>query len=524
MLPVLTAAEMRAADRRTIEEVGLPGPVLMENAGAAVAAAIVRRFPSARRLLILCGRGNNGGDGFVVARRLLTRRPEVFLFGRRGDVKGDARLHLGAYERSGGTLTEIPDVQAWQGVRERLSQVDLVVDALLGTGLESEPAGAIGAAVADLAKRGTPPQPPVVAVDMPSGLPSDTGDVAWPTVRATCTVTFAAPKRGHVLPPACDLVGDLEVVDIGIPPSALASAAPLFLIEAADVLDVLPPRARGSHKGDYGHVLVIGGSVGKTGAAALCAAGALRAGAGLVTIATPAPALGLLVAAARAEAMTEALPLTEGGALGKEAVDRALALAETRDAVVLGPGLGQGSDVRAFVREILARCPRAIVVDADGLNAAARGRGDAGAPSPLRREAPTVVTPHPGEMGRLVGSNAAEVQRRRLETARAFAVEAGAVTVLKGQRTVVADGEGRMAVNPTGNPGMATGGTGDVLAGIVAAFLARGTPAWKAAVAAVFLHGRAGDVAAARHGEESMLAGDLAEAVPDAIRGLAGNA
>jgi len=227
--------------------------------------------------------------------------------------------------------------------------------------------------------------------------------------------------------------------------------------------------------------------------------------------------LGLLVAAVRPEAMAEGLPLTEGGALGKDAIDRALALAESRDAVVIGPGLGQGAEVRAFVRELLSRCERPMIVDADGLNAASSAKGGS---SPLRRRASTLVTPHPGEMARLIGSTTAEVQRRRVETARAFAVETGAVTVLKGQRTIVTDADGRAAVNATGNPGMATGGTGDVLAGILGALIARGVPAWDTAVAGVFLHGRAGDLAAARLGQEAMLAGDLIDAIPDAIRSV----
>jgi NAD(P)H-hydrate epimerase len=264
-------------------------------------------------------------------------------------------------------------------------------------------------------------------------------------------------------------------------------------------------------------VLVVAGSVGKTGAAALCAAAALRMGAGLVTVATPASALPLLAAGLRAEAMTEPLPLTDSQTLGKEAVDRAVALAEARDALVLGPGLGSGADVRAFVRELLAQCPRPAILDADGLNAIAPGPRTAGALGLLRRAAPTLVTPHPGEMARLGGASAAEVQRRRLETARGFAMETGATVVLKGQRTLLADSAGRAAVNPTGNPGMATGGTGDVLAGMIGALLARGLGGWSAAAAGVYLHGRAGDLAAARVGQESLVAGDLVDALPASI-------
>jgi NAD(P)H-hydrate epimerase len=298
------------------------------------------------------------------------------------------------------------------------------------------------------------------------------------------------------------------------------AAARLFLIERRDATEAIPPRARTAHKGDFGHVLVLAGSVGKTGAAALCAAGALRMGAGLVTVATPDAALPLLAAGLRSEAMTEPLPLTEGGSLGKEAIDRAVALAESRDAVVLGPGLGQGSEVRAFVREVVAQCTRPLVIDADGLNAIAPGPKNPGAVALLRRSAATIVTPHPGEMARLCRSSTAEVQRRRLETARGFAMESGATVVLKGQRTLVADSDGRTAVNPTGNPGLATGGTGDVLAGIIGALVARGLPAWTAATVGVYLHGHAGDLAAARFGQEAMVAGDLLELLPQAIQGV----
>ncbi|PYQ13951.1 MAG: bifunctional ADP-dependent NAD(P)H-hydrate dehydratase/NAD(P)H-hydrate epimerase [Acidobacteria bacterium] len=516
MVPVLTAAEMRDADRRTIEELGLPGAVLMENAGAAVARAIRDRFPDAKRPAVLCGKGNNGGDGFVAARHLLDLRPTVFLLGSRAEARGDARLHLGVYERSGGTVREVPDDGAWATAWPSVREADLVVDALLGTGLNQEPSGLIGRAIRDLAGRAGPGRAPLVAVDIPSGLSSDNGETSWPTLTAQLTVTFAAPKYGHVLPPACERVGELVVADIGIP-RALLEGARLWRLEAGDAARVFPPREPGAHKGSFGHVLVVAGSVGKTGAAILAATAALRTGAGLVTVATPAPALPM-IAAGRAEIMTEPLPVDAGGALEAGAVTRALALAKDRDAVVLGPGLGTEAGPRAFVRDFVRRCPSPLLVDADGLNALAPSAKERGATDALRRSAPTVVTPHPGEMARLVGSSSGEVQRRRLETARAFAMETGAVVVLKGQRTLVADPDGRAAVNPTGNPGMATGGTGDVLSGIAGALLARGCDAWTASTAAVYLHGLAGDQAAARLGQESLLAGDVVSHLSRAFR------
>jgi NAD(P)H-hydrate epimerase len=512
---------MRDADRRTIEEVGLPGAVLMENAGTAVAREIRARYPGARRPVVLCGRGNNGGDGFVVARRLLDQRPEVYLIGARSDVKGDARLHMGAYERSGGALNEVADAAAWEAVRERALAAEVLVDALLGTGLHQEPTGLVGQVIRDVASRRRREDTAVVAVDIPSGVPSDTGEMPWEAVPATLTVTFGAAKYGHVLPPACDHVGELVVADIGIPPALLVPAR-LWLLEATEVAAAFPRRDPGSHKGTYGHVLVIAGSLGKTGAAQLAAAAALRSGAGLVTVATPAPALPL-VAAGRPEIMTE--PLSAGvSGLDREALQRGLSLAKSRDAVVLGPGLGQEPGTREFIREFVARCPVPLVVDADGLNALAPSAKSGAGPAVLRRGMATVVTPHPGEMARLIGATAAEVQRRRLETARSFALETGALVVLKGHRTVIADPDGRAAVNPTGNPGMATGGTGDALAGIMGALLARGLGAWAAATAAVYLHGLAGDRAAARLGEEPLAAGDLIESIPEALRSVRGAA
>ena len=521
MIPVLTAAEMGQADRRTIEEVGVPGAVLMENAGAAVAAAIRERYPATRHPVVLCGRGNNGGDGFVVANRLLDLQPAVYIAGSRQDAKGDARLHLAAYERSGGTVIELPDGDAWQAAQPAVRGADLIVDALLGTGLREAPSGLVARIIGDLADV-PPPRAPVVSVDIPSGLSADTGEVAWETVRAALTVTFAAPKYGHVLPPACDRVGELVVADIGIPATVLTEIGTrLWLLDARDAARAYGPRRPDAHKGMFGHVLVVAGSVGKSGAAILSAAGALRAGAGLVTVATAAPALPL-VAAGRPELMTEPLPVGGNGGLDGEALTRALALAEGKDAVVLGPGLGQDAATRHFARAFVMECAAPLVIDADGLNALAADRAAPGSAAATlsKRARPTVITPHPGEMARLIGSDAAQVQRARLDVARAFAAQSRVVVVLKGQRTVVADPDGRAAVNPTGNPGMATGGTGDVLSGILGALLARGGEPWLAAAAAVYVHGLAGYVTARRLGQESLLAGDLIEALPDAIRSL----
>jgi NAD(P)H-hydrate epimerase len=518
MRPVLTATEMREADRRTIEEVGLPGVVLMENAGTAVARVVRERFPAVRRPLVLCGKGNNGGDGFVVARRLLDLAPVTLLLGRHADVRGDAQLHLGAFERSGGTVAEVADAAAWAARWPEVERADLIVDALLGTGLRQQPEGLVAQVIADVARLHERQGTSVVAVDIPSGLPSEVGEVAWRTIKATLTVTFAAHKYGHVLPPACDRVGEVLVADIGIPDSVILAGPPaLWLLERSDAARAWPPRPPDAHKGTFGHVLVVAGSVGKSGAAVLSALGALRAGAGLVTVAT-CQAARSLVAHGRPELMTEGL--SGDKYIDAAAAARVLDLARTRDAVVLGPGLGQEPPTREFVREVVRHCPVPIVVDADGLNALATSAQGPAALDLLRREKASVLTPHPGEMGRLAARSTAEVQHHRLETARAFATETGAVVALKGQRTIVADPSGKAAVNPTGNPGLATGGTGDVLAGIIGALLARGCDGWTAATAGVFAHGHAADRAAERLGEEALLAGDLLDALPDALRDL----
>jgi NAD(P)H-hydrate epimerase len=505
MIPVLTSAEMRAADREAIDSLGIPGMALMESAGGAVARVIEARFPDAARLAILCGPGNNGGDGYVVARRLLGRRAVVVALASRRREESDASRHRAIFERSGGRVDEIGSPGDWQRVRGAVLEADLVVDALFGTGLQGAPRGLAATVITDLARRR---QCPVVAIDVPSGIASDSTKVGGVAVRASLTVTFAALKPALVFEPAAACAGEVVVADIGLP-APLLSGGRLFVTERTDAAAAWPKRAATSHKGVQGHVLVIAGSPGKSGAAVLSATAALRAGCGLATVATSASALAG-VSRKRPELM--AAPLT----IGPSGVRRALALAARARAVVLGPGLGQGPAVRAFVRRFVASCPVPLVIDAGGLNALV------GATAPIRRRRlPTVLTPHPGEMARLQGTSTRAVQAARLQSVRALAAETGAVVVLKGHQTLTAEPSGRAAVNPTGNPGLAVAGAGDVLTGIVAALLARGRDAWSAATAAVFVHGLAADRIAASRGEEGILAGDLAEALPLAIDLLA---
>ncbi len=505
---------MREAERAAIEEIGLPGMVLMESAGAAVARVVEARFPQAVRIAILCGKGNNGGDGFVVARWLGARRPAVFLIGSRDAVSGDAARHLAALERSGCWVAEVRDASAWRRVRSAVIGADLVVDALLGTGLREAPRGLPKLVIADLARRH---RKPVIALDVPSGLPSDLGTSPAGAVRASLTVTFAALKPALVFEPAAVHAGQVIVADIGIP-AALLEAATLFVIEARDAAVAWGPRSRGSHKGTQGHVLVVAGSPGKSGAAVLAGTAALRSGAGLVTVATSRAALPR-VPARRSELMGAPLPVGKSGGLSARGVERALELARSCEAVVLGPGLGQEKSTRAFIEVFVRECPVPLVIDADGLNALASHAETASRWLATRR-AGTVLTPHPREMGRLTRQSTKQVLSARLEIALELASASGAVVVLKGHQTIVAEPSGRAALNPTGNPGLAIAGSGDVLAGIVGALLGRGCDPWTAATAAVYVHGLAGDLRAKDRGVEGILAGEIADSLPAAIRSV----
>ncbi|HEV8585374.1 MAG TPA: NAD(P)H-hydrate dehydratase [Methylomirabilota bacterium] len=516
MRPVLTAEEMRRVDARAIAELGIPGPTLMENAGRGAAEALLAALPErglrARglRVAIVCGRGGNGGDGFVVARRLKRAgaRPDVLLAAPPDTLRGDAAEKYREMRRAGIAARVVEDAAAAAPI---VQAAGVVVDALLGTGAR----GAPERRVADLIEAINASGRPVVALDLPSGLPADGGAPEGPAVRAWLTATFAAPKPGLLLEPGAALAGRVVVVPIGVPDAEVARDARTFVLEARDVAPLFPRRARDAHKGTYGHLLVLAGSVGKTGAAALAARGALRSGVGLVTVGTAASAQPT-VAALSLEAMTEPLPETGARTLAMKAREPIVALAETRDAVAIGPGLGLDHETRALARELVASLPRPMVVDADALTALADHldvlRGAPGA---------RVLTPHPGEMARLVAGRVEDVQRDRLGVARAFAGAHGVHLVLKGARTLIAQPDGRVLINPTGNAGLATGGTGDVLTGILGALLARGLEAAQAAPAGVYLHGLAGDVAAERVGEEALIAGDVVEALGEAFRRLA---
>lgn len=502
---------MRDADRRTIEEIGIPAVVLMENAGRQTVAAMEAMYSdlAERRVGVLCGRGNNGGDGFVVARTLAQRGVDVsvFLLGHVADVRGDARINLEILGRLGLTVIEVADGQSWELHFSELSDCTLIVDAIFGTGLNAPVSGLVESVIADVNASGIP----VVAIDVPSGLSADSHHPIGPSIEAALTVTLGAPKLPLILPPAETRAGDIVIADIGIPAAVLdAVEGPrIELLTRSSMRELIPPRSPDSHKGDYGRVLLVAGSRGKTGAAHLCAIGALRSGAGLVTVATPTSCLGI-VAAMGAEYMTEPLDEAVNG-LDPEGVDHILDIA--RDVVAIGPGLGQAEATRDFVKQLVDRATMPVVVDADGLNAFADD------PDRLagREGRDIIITPHPGEMARLVGMSTDEVQASRIEVARNFAAAHRVYVVLKGHRTIIATPDERTFINPTGNPGMATGGTGDVLTGMIAAWLAQLLDAEAACRLAVYLHGMAGDLAETDESEIAMTSADLAAHIGDAI-------
>jgi ADP-dependent NAD(P)H-hydrate dehydratase / NAD(P)H-hydrate epimerase len=509
---ILTGEQMRRVDARAIAGAGIPSLTLMEHAGRGVALRLVEEVLSGGPLplLVLCGKGNNGGDGLVAARHLarLGHRPRTILLAAARALSAEAWAQLARAREAGLTIEEVEDGTAWERVRGSVDARTVVVDALLGTGVRRAVDGLFARVIEDVNASGAT----VVAIDLPSGIDADTGAAPGPCMLAHRTYTLCRPKLGLVVEPGASHAGPFEVVDIGIPDEAVREErSDLAWFDGDEARRLRPPRPASAHKGSMGHLLGVAGSPGKSGAAILLARAALRSGVGLVTIAT-AKSVQPIVAAAQAEVMTEPLGQRPTGEVRK--------LLAARDALAIGPGLGTSREARAAVRAIVAKLGKPAVVDADGLNAFE--------PAPRRRlelkagAAPLVLTPHPGEAARLLRISSAAVQADRLRSARALAAATGAVVVLKGRLSLVASPKGAVSFNSTGNPGMATAGTGDALTGVVGALLARGLPAFDAARLATYVHGGAGDRAVERVGAEGMIAGDLIDALPLAWREIAG--
>jgi len=506
---LLTAAQMRELDQIAIADWNVPGVVLMENAGKATVDQIEDYYDDLcpGPVLILAGKGNNGGDGYVIARHLLNRGWEVMtiVLAAADAVSGDARVNLDILLKSEAEVYFVTEEEHLDALLQE-GESAVVVDALFGTGLSSNVSGLYAKAVNWLNSSAAE----VVAVDIPSGIDATTGQVLGVAVAADLTVTFAAAKVGQVVYPAAEYVGDLVVADIGIPRqlSDQLTVDHLFIdYAAAQVL--LPVRPASGHKGTFGHLLLVAGSTGKSGAATLAAEGGLRSGAGLVTLAGPAH-LNPIFEVKLTEVMTVPLPEIDG-MVSQQAIADIELLWRDKSALAIGPGLGIGEEIGGFVRRLIRDCPLPLVIDADGLNALA-GHLDV-----LReRTEPTVLTPHPGEMSRLLGCSVAEIETDRVSVARAFAREYGVVLVLKGARTVVAEPEGVVFVNGSGNPALASGGTGDVLTGLIGGLIGQQTTAVAAALLGVYLHGRAADRLFESQGQAGILASDLLAELPAA--------
>jgi NAD(P)H-hydrate epimerase len=518
---LVTAAEMQEMDRQTIETHGIPGLELMENAGRGATRVLMEQF--GRRIKtgvgIICGKGNNGGDGFVIARCLAEQRinASVYLLAKTAAVKGDAATNLKRLAALGVPVIEIPDEDSFSKLKSDLSRCDLLVDAILGTGLAANVRGYFKTVIDfinDLNRTGIP----VFAVDIPSGLNSDTGQPCGTCIRAQGTATFALAKIGHYTYPGTDYTGKLEIIEIGIPDAVVAAVSPKqFLLTAKRIRSSFPHRNADTHKGRTGHLLVVAGSTGKTGAAVMTAVAAMRAGAGLVTLGV-AESLNPMIETQVLEVMTAPLPESGHGILADTALDHIKQLAAGKNCLALGPGIGQASETRCLVQKIISQIDTPMVIDADGLN------NLAGQTQLLKkRKAPVVLTPHPGEMARLIETSPAAIQQNRLACARDFAKKFGVHVVLKGAATVIAHPDGSAAINATGNPGMAAGGMGDVLTGILAGFITQGFSLDAAAHAAVFLHGAAADTLAKTIGPFGYLAGEVMSSIPGEIKKLLEN-
>ncbi len=510
MLKIVTSEEMQSLDRKTINELGIPGMVLMENAGRAVYERIISRINRDSYVVILAGRGNNGGDGFVVARHLFNKgykKVRIFLIAKKEDLKGDALTNCLIAEKIDIPVKEIFSEKDLPFLSFEIGKGELIVDGLLGTGIKGGARGLTGEVIKIVNTTGKP----VIAIDTPSGLDCTTGHVEGPCIKATETVTFCLPKRGMFIFPGGLYVGKLAVADISIPQDFWRKDKNLctHLITSGMVRDNLPVRELDAYKGTCGRVLIVAGSPGFTGAAALSGESSLRTGAGLVTVAIP-QCLNDIMEVKLTEVMTKPLPETSAGTISLKAFDIISAI--SADAMAIGPGLSTEKETGEFVRKLISLSELPVVIDADGLNLLSEDI------SVLEhRNYPVILTPHPGEMARLTGLTLQEIKADPVRIASEFAGKWNVYIILKFARSIIATPDGHIYFNPTGNPGMATGGSGDVLTGIVTSFLAQGLSPLHACLCGTFIHGLSGSLACKDIGEESLIAGDLIDYIPDAF-------
>ncbi len=511
-MKVVTAGQMKEIDRKAVKDFSIPGVILMENAGIQVAQKVREMLKGVNNpnVCVISGKGNNGGDGFVTARHLRKAGIETvtFLIGRKREIKGDARTNLNIVSRLDLPVVEVSNHGILRKMKAKLESCSLIVDAIVGTGAKERMKGLVADAISAVVECDRP----VVCVDIPSGLDADNGVPLGVCVRGTETVTFGLPKVGLLLYPGADFAGNVTVADIGLPDNLLMDKKlSLNLLEGKEVTALLPARPSNAHKGTMGHVFILSGSCGYTGAAVLTSMGALRSGCGLVTLGVP-RTLNTIFEVKLTEVITKPLPETEATTFGLEAEDEIIDIVDQVDVLAIGPGLGRHPETGALIRKLVVTVTKPMVIDADGLNVFER---DVSLLS--KRQAPTVITPHPGEMGRLLGVPTSEIQANRIKFARDVAVKHKIVVVLKGAGTIVAGVDGSVFINSTGNPGMATAGMGDVLTGIVSSLISRGLEPFDAAKTGVYLHGLAGDVAVSAKGEESLIATDLLDSLPRAF-------
>lgn len=514
---IVTADEIRKMDRQTIESFGLPGRVLMENAGRGAARVLMKRFPdlSERRVAVAAGRGNNGGDGFVIARYLAHAGVSVtvYLLSESSRLSGDAADNFNLLAPLNIPVKEITDESGFNQVKTEMAHHHIWVDAILGTGLNSEVKGFFKSVIDFINKLNRP----VLSVDIPSGLHADLAKPCGTCIRAEITVTFGFAKIGHIQLPGADYTGELHIIDIGIPPHVVEKISPQHhLITQKMVKSLIRPRACDIHKGGTGHVLVIAGSPGKTGAAALTAMSALRSGAGLVTLGIP-ESINPIVEFLALEVMTVPLPETKTGTHTDKSFETIQGLLEGKKCLSLGPGLGTDERTKALVNLLIKQSPIPMIIDADGINDIADN------PDILHsRKSDIILTPHPGEMARMLNTTPKDVQENRIESAKQFAVNYNVYLVLKGARTLIAHPDGHVYVNPTGNPGMASAGMGDVLTGMIAGFVSQGYSPQTAARLAVYLHGNAADTLAVSKGPYGYIASDIMDKLPEVIGEITG--
>ena len=514
---LVTASQMQDMDKQTIESFGIPGLVLMENAGRGAFDFLLKKFKNikAKKIAVMAGRGNNGGDGFVIARYLMEKGINVntFLLSSKKKVKGDAKVNMDLAQKlcdrsNTCSIIEIPDADTFKDLKSRILHHDLFIDAILGTGINSDVRGFFKDAIAliNSSKR------PVFSVDIPSGLHSDTGQPLGAAVKADATATFAFAKAGHILYPGNSYTGDLEVIDIGIPKFiALEKNIKLSLIEKNEIAACFSPREFQSHKGSYGHLLVIAGSAGKTGASALCANAAMRCGTGLVTLGV-AKSLNKIIEPQVIEPMTHPLPEKEKGILSDNCFDEIQTLLKKKQALAIGPGLGTRKATEKLVNRLIEKSDVPVIIDADAINCIAKN------PEILKKKKTSaILTPHPGEMANLCNLTISKIQADRIGIASQFAKDHDIILVLKGAQTVVSLPTGKSFICPTGNPGMASGGMGDVLTGMIAGFCAQGFSPEKASLAGVFIHGMCADILASDMGAFGFLATDMIQMIPKTI-------